>query len=149
MPMFDRDTGDVDPAVIAYWHDHYDLANIVQKTWAQRGPQLRGRIHVFVGTADTFYLDGAAHKMEAVLKALNADAHFTYIPDRTHFDLYTTYATGGDPKGDRLGLFTTDRHRDVCGSSSSRELETCTIDTASPGHSQMTRAKLVAYSLQV
>jgi hypothetical protein len=104
--MFDRNTGDVDPAVIAYWHDHYDLANIVQKTWAQRGPLLRGRIHVFVGTADTFYLDGAAHKMEAVLKALNADAHFTYIPDRTHFDLYTTYPTGGDPKGDRLGLFT-------------------------------------------
>ncbi len=104
--MFNRDTGDVDPAVIAYWHDHYDLANIVQKTWAQRGPQLRGRIHVFVGTADTFYLDGAAHKMEAVLKALNANARFTYIPDRTHFDLYTTYATGGDPKGDRLGLFT-------------------------------------------
>jgi len=106
MPMFDRETGDVDPAVIAYWHDHYDLAHIVQTTWAQRGPALRGKIHVFVGTADTFYLDGAAHKMEAVLKDLNADAHFTYIPDRTHFDLYTIYKAGGDPKGDRLGLFT-------------------------------------------
>jgi Putative esterase len=106
VPMFDRETGDVDPAVVAYWHDHYDLANVVQKTWSQRGPQLRGKIHVFVGTADTFYLDGAAHKMEAVLKTLNAGARFTYIPDRTHFDLYTIYQTGGDPKGDRLGLFT-------------------------------------------
>ncbi len=106
VPMFNRDSGDVDPVVVAYWHDHYDLANIVQKTWAQRGTRLRGKIHVFVGTADTFYLDGAAHKMEAVLKTLNADAHFTYIPDRTHFDLYTTHKEGGDPKGDRLGLFT-------------------------------------------
>ena len=106
VPMFDRATGDVDPAVVSYWHDHYDLAHIVQTTWAQRGPQLRGKIHVFVGTADTFYLDGASHKMEAVLKGLNADAHFTYIPDRTHFDLYTTYPKGGDPKGDRRGLFT-------------------------------------------
>jgi len=44
--------------------------------------------------------------MEAVLKSLNADAHFTYIPDRTHFDLYTIYTAGGDPKGDRFGLFT-------------------------------------------
>jgi hypothetical protein len=44
--------------------------------------------------------------MEAVLSSLNADAHFTYIPDRTHFDLYTTYPAGADPKGDRLGLFT-------------------------------------------
>jgi S-formylglutathione hydrolase FrmB len=105
LPMFDRETGDVDPAVIAYWHDHFDLAHIVQTTWAQRGPELRGKIHVFVGTADTFYLDGAAHKMDAVLKALDADAHFTYIPDRTHFDLYTIYKQDGDPKGDRYGLF--------------------------------------------
>jgi hypothetical protein len=105
MPMFDRETGDVDPGVVAYWHDHYDLAHIAQTIWAQHGPELRGKIHVFVGTADTFYLDGAAHKMDAVLKALDADAHFTYIPDRTHFDLYTTYKEGGDPKGDRLGLF--------------------------------------------
>jgi len=106
VPMFDRETGDVDPAVVAYWRDHYDLAHIVQATWAQRGSELRGKIHVFVGTADTFYLDGAAHKMDAVLKSLNADAHFTYIPDRTHFDLYFIYKTGGDPKGDRYGLFT-------------------------------------------
>jgi hypothetical protein len=106
VPMFNRDTGDVDPEVIAYWHDHYDLAHVVQTTWAQRGLKLRSKIHVFVGTADTFYLDGAAHKMEAVLSSLNADAHFTYIPDRTHFDLYTTYPSGADPKGDRLGLFT-------------------------------------------
>jgi len=105
VPMFDRQTGDVDPAVVAYWHDHYDLAHVVQTTWAQRGAELRGKIHVFVGTADTFYLDGAAHKMEAVLKALNANAQFTYIPDRTHFDLYVTHPAGSDPKGDRFGLF--------------------------------------------
>lgn len=104
VPMFDRVTGDIDPSVVAYWHDHYDLAYTVQSTWAQRGRNLQGKIHVFVGTADTFYLDGAAHKMDAVLKSLNADAHFTYIPDRTHFDLYKT--ENGTPNGDRLGLFT-------------------------------------------
>lgn len=104
VPVFDRVTGDVDPAVVAYWHDHYDLAHIVQSTWAERGRDLRGKIHVFVGTADTFYLDGPAHKMEAVLSSLNADAHFTYIPNRTHFDLYAT--ENGTSNGDRLGLFT-------------------------------------------
>jgi len=106
LQMFNRDTGDVNPAVIAYWRDHYDLAHIVQTTWPQRGPALRGKIHVFVGTADTFYLDSAARKMEAVLSALGADPHFTYIPDRTHFDLYTTYPAGGETGGDRSGLFT-------------------------------------------
>ena len=104
--MFNRDTGDVNPAVVAYWRDHYDLAHIVQSTWEQRGAQLRGKIHVFVGTADTFYLDGPAHKMDAVLSALGADAHFTYIPDRTHFDLYTTYTGGDANKGNPHGLFT-------------------------------------------
>jgi hypothetical protein len=98
LQMFNRDTGDVDPKVVAYWHDHYDLAHIVATDWAQRGRDLRGKIHLFVGTADTFYLDGAAHKFDAVLRSLNADAHFTFIDNRTHFDLYKI----GD---DRAGLF--------------------------------------------
>jgi enterochelin esterase-like enzyme len=97
-PMFDRSNGDVDPRVVAYWHDHWDLANVVQTHWAERGADLKGRIHVYVGTADTFYLDGAAHKMDSVLQGLGAEAHFTYIPDRTHMDLYGV----GD---DKQGLF--------------------------------------------
>jgi hypothetical protein len=88
MPMFDRQTGVINPEVVKYWHDHYDLANIVETTWPQRGPMLKGRIHLIVGTADTFYLDGAAHLFEARLQKLGADPHFTYLPDKTHFDLY-------------------------------------------------------------
>jgi enterochelin esterase-like enzyme len=95
LQMFNRETGDVDPAVVAYWGDHYDLAHIVSTNWASRGADLKGKIHLIVGTADTFYLDGAAHKFEAVLKGLNADPHFTYIDNRTHFDLYKV---GDDPR---------------------------------------------------
>ena len=98
LKMFNRDTGDVDPNVVAYWHDHYDLANIVAMDWTNRGKYLKGKIHLIVGTADTFYLDGAAHKFEAVLKGLNADPHFNFIDNRTHFDLYKE----GD---DRMALF--------------------------------------------
>jgi S-formylglutathione hydrolase FrmB len=96
--MFDRSTGEVNPKVVAYWRDHYDLAHICEADWAQRGVYLKGKIHVYVGTADTFYLDGAAHDFDKVLKGLNADAHFTYIPNRTHFDLYKV-------GNDRMGLF--------------------------------------------
>jgi hypothetical protein len=101
-PMFDWQTGAVHPDVVAYWRDHYDLAHIVETHWAERGAALKGRIHVFVGTADTFYLDGPAHKFEVVLKRLGADPHFTYIPDRTHFDLYRV---DKDPMGlfDQIG----------------------------------------------
>jgi|HubBroStandDraft_6_1064221.scaffolds.fasta_scaffold08141_5 enterochelin esterase-like enzyme len=101
-PMFDRATGQVHPEVVAYWHDHYDLAHIVESAWAQRGDDLKGRIHLIVGTADTFYLDGSARKFEAVLTRVDAQPHFTYLPDRTHFNLYEV---GKDKQLDKMGLF--------------------------------------------
>ncbi len=95
-PMFDRVTGAVHPEVVQYWHDHYDLAHLAEQHWPENGALLKGRVHVFVGTADTFYLDGSAHLLDARLARLGADASFTYIPGRTHFDLYKTE---GDPQG--------------------------------------------------
>jgi S-formylglutathione hydrolase FrmB len=97
-PLFDHATGDVRPEVLAYWHDHYDLAHDVETHWAERAADLKGRIHLYVGTADTFYLDGAAHRLDAVLQKLGADAHFTFLPERTHFDLYVVGK-------DRMALF--------------------------------------------
>lgn len=88
VPMFDRDTGDVDPAVVAYWSAHYDIARRVKEQWPQLKPELDGKIHLIVGTADTFYLDGAAHKLKAVLDGLGAKSDFRFLPDRTHMDLY-------------------------------------------------------------
>jgi enterochelin esterase-like enzyme len=96
MQMFDHATGAVNPDVIAYWHDHYDLAHDVEVHWAERGASLKGRIHLIVGTADTFYLDGPAHRFEAVLNRLGAEPHFSYLQDRTHFDLY---GVDKDPQG--------------------------------------------------
>ena len=98
MPLYDRVSGDVDPKVVAYWSEHYDLANIVEKHWNERKNLLKGRIHLLVGTADSFYLEQPAHLFEARLERLGAEPHFTYIPNRTHFDLYMV----GD---DRMGLF--------------------------------------------
>jgi hypothetical protein len=86
--MFDRDTGAVDPAVVNYWRDHYDIAYRLQRDWPQLKADLDGKIHLYVGTADTFYLDGAAHRLQAVLAGLHAKSEFQFLPDRTHFDLY-------------------------------------------------------------
>jgi len=98
MPMFDHVTGDVDREVVRYWHDHYDLAHIAEEHWVERGSLLRGRVHLYVGTADTFYLDGSAHLLDARLQKLGAGARFTYLPGRSHFDLYKV-------DSDRSGLF--------------------------------------------
>jgi S-formylglutathione hydrolase FrmB len=101
-PMFDRQTGAVNPKVVAYWREHYDLAHIVETNWNTHGADWKGRFHLLVGTADTFYLDGAAHKFEAVLNRLGAEPHFSYLPGKTHFDLY---AVGDDREAlfDRIG----------------------------------------------
>jgi hypothetical protein len=88
VPMFNRDTGAIDPAVVAYWRDHYDIAYRLQQQWPQLKADLNGKIHLYVGTADTFYLDGAAHKLQTVLDGLHAKSEFHFLPNRTHFDLY-------------------------------------------------------------
>ncbi|MGH7022682.1 MAG: alpha/beta hydrolase [Caulobacteraceae bacterium] len=95
-PMFDRTTGAVDPAVVAYWRDHYDIAWRAARDWPKTKPELDGKIHLIVGTADTFYLDGAAHRLKAVLDGLGARSDFRFLPGRTHFDLYQV---GDDPRG--------------------------------------------------
>ena len=87
-PMFNRDTGDVDPTVVAYWGEHYDIARRLQANWSELKPDLDGKIHLYVGTADTFYLDGAAHRLKAVLDGLDATSDIHFVPGRTHFDLY-------------------------------------------------------------
>ncbi len=71
-PMFDRDTGAVDANVLAYWRDHYDIAHRLQARWPELKPDLDGKIHLIVGTADTFYLDGSAHHLKDVLDGLHA-----------------------------------------------------------------------------
>ena len=97
LKMFDRATGEVDPAVLAYWRDHWDIAARLQRDWPMLRADLDGRVHVLVGTADTFYLDGSARRLQAVMQGLGARASFRYLPDRTHMDLYRI----GD---DRQGL---------------------------------------------
>jgi S-formylglutathione hydrolase FrmB len=87
-PMFDRDTGAVDPQVVAYWSAHYDIARRLREHWPELKSDLDGKIHLYVGTADTFYLDGAAHRLKATLDGLHAQSDIRFLPGKTHFDLY-------------------------------------------------------------
>ena len=96
VPMFDRTTGAVDSAVIAYWKEHYDVAEHLRRHWPELRRDLDGKVHLTVGSADTFYLDGSAHRLEATMKGLGAKTDFCYVEGRGHFDLYPV---GADPWG--------------------------------------------------
>jgi len=86
--LFNRTTGEIDPAVAEYWRTHYDIVDRLHRDWTTIGPDLKGKIHLVVGTDDTFYLDGAAHSLQATLDQLGGDGHFTFLPGRTHFNVY-------------------------------------------------------------
>lgn len=67
--IFDKITGDINPEVAAYWRDHYDLSYILRRDWATLGPKLRGKIHIYVGSADTYFLNSAVYFIEDFLKS--------------------------------------------------------------------------------
>jgi hypothetical protein len=86
MLLFDRETGDVDPAVARTWSP-YDILGLLERNWSALGPRLRGKIHVFVGGADTFHLEEPTRRLCQFL-ASHAEADACQIvPGRTHFDL--------------------------------------------------------------
>ena len=86
--LFNRATGEIDPTVADYWRAHYDIAEYLKSNWNSIGPELRGKIHLVVGTDDTFYLDRAAHSLESTLNKLDGQPHFTFLPGRSHFNVY-------------------------------------------------------------
>ncbi len=80
-------TGAIDPKVVAYWHDHYDLAAILARDWATLGPKLEGKLHFAVGDGDTYFLNNAVHRLQNQLDATrnpHSDATFQYGPGMPH-----------------------------------------------------------------
>jgi len=67
-PIFDKVTGEIDKTVAAYWKEHYDLSAILQRDWPKLGPELRGKLHVYCGSADTYFLNSAVYYLEDFLK---------------------------------------------------------------------------------
>ncbi|HUB80204.1 MAG TPA: alpha/beta hydrolase-fold protein [Bryobacteraceae bacterium] len=79
IPLFDKKTGQIDKQVVQYMRDHgYDLNYYLQQNWSKIGPSLKGKIHMFVGDMDNFYLNLAVYMMEDFLKTTDAGATFDY-----------------------------------------------------------------------
>lgn len=67
-PIWDPITGTIDHTVAEYWREHYDLRAILQRDWATLGPKVRGKLHIYVGDMDSWYLNNAVYLMEDFLK---------------------------------------------------------------------------------
>jgi hypothetical protein len=67
--IFNKETGEIDPKVAAYWKEHYDLSDILQRNWSTLGPKLRGKLRIYVGSADNYMLNNAVYLIEDFLKS--------------------------------------------------------------------------------
>lgn len=74
-PIFDKQTGEIDHATAAYWGQHYDLNAILQERWLALGPKLQGKLHLYVGFEDTYFLNDAVYLMEDFLKQTGSPGH--------------------------------------------------------------------------
>ena len=67
--IFDKETGEIDHKVAEYWKEHYDLTAILERDWAKLGPELKGKLHIYVGSDDTYFLNDAVYRLEDFLKS--------------------------------------------------------------------------------
>jgi hypothetical protein len=67
-PLWDKQTGRIDHSVALYMRDHgYDISYNLKTNWETLGPKLRGKIHVYVGDMDNYYLNLAVYMLEDTL----------------------------------------------------------------------------------
>jgi len=68
--IWDKRTGVIDKEVAAFWKENYDLSYILQRDWEKGlGEKLRGKIHLYVGDMDNYYLNNAVYLVEEFLKS--------------------------------------------------------------------------------
>ncbi len=67
-PIWDKITGKIDHKVAEYWKENYDLSYILKKDWKTLGRKLRGKIHIYCGDMDNYYLNNAVYLIEEFLE---------------------------------------------------------------------------------
>ncbi|PZR32952.1 MAG: hypothetical protein DI538_18815 [Azospira oryzae] len=84
--LWNRYNGSIDPEVAAHWKN-YDIGLFIQNNWSTIGPKLKGKIHVYVGDQDLFYLDKPVEFLRKILDSLRADAEVEIVKGYDHGSL--------------------------------------------------------------
>jgi len=86
--IWDPATGDIDKKVAKAW-EAYDLRAFTEKNWATLGPKLAGKLHIWMGDMDNFYLNNAMNLYQDMLQkqeAPKSDATFRWERNVGHCD---------------------------------------------------------------
>ena len=72
MRLWDKESGEIDHEVAEYWRENYDLMHILRRDWATLGPKLEGKLHIYAGDMDNYYLNNAVYLAEEFLEGTTA-----------------------------------------------------------------------------
>jgi hypothetical protein len=100
-PIFDKATGVIDHKTAEYWREHYDLDAMLQRDWARPenplGPKLQGKLHLYVGSDDTYFLNDAVYLMEDFLKTTGTPGHGVPYDGEVKYGPRAEHCWNGDP----------------------------------------------------
>jgi hypothetical protein len=96
-PIFDKQTGRIDHQTAEYWREHYDLNALLQREWNTLGPKVRGKLHIYVGSDDTYFLNNAVYLMEDFLKQTGTPGHGVPYEGEVAYGPRAEHCWNGDP----------------------------------------------------
>jgi len=67
--LWDKYSGVINHEVAEYWKENFDLRYILERDWDKLGPDLQGKIHIYCGDMDNYYLNNAVYLMEDFLES--------------------------------------------------------------------------------
>lgn len=92
--IWDKYTGEINTEVAAYWRENYDLRYILERDWSKLGPDLKGKIHIYCGDMDNYYLNNAVYLMEDFLENTSEP----YYDGEVAYGDRAEHCWNGDPK---------------------------------------------------
>jgi len=95
--IFDKTTGKIDHATADYWREHYDLNAKLQREWDTLGPKVRGKLHIYVGSDDTYFLNDAVYLLEDFLKQTGTPGHGVPYEGDVNYGPRAEHCWNGDP----------------------------------------------------
>eukprot|EP00755_Sulcionema_specki_P039769 Sspe_Gene.24588::Locus_9764_Transcript_1_1_Confidence_1.000_Length_1249::g.24588::m.24588 len=77
--------GAINPKVVEYWEKNYDITARLRREWEKGlGAKLHGKLHIFVGASDTFYLNDAVMELQDFLETTTNPPYNGSITIGTH-----------------------------------------------------------------
>ena len=96
-PIFNKQTGVIDHKTAEYWRRHYDLDAMLKRDWPTLGPKVQGKLHLYVGADDTYFLNDAVYLMEDFLKQTGTPGHGVPYNGEVRYGPRAEHCWNGDP----------------------------------------------------